>query len=241
MTIIQTPFPQATNPAIASYNYTDLAENTGVVLLYGGGVNVSGGATYRLDTKAFDPWHVRRGDNGDESNSGRYKIVQFTDSSDAIKFDLDFDTSPFNLPKDISGTIMVNVPYSFDPGVSTDVMSAYMKVYLRRVRNGSETDLDSKYTATQIAADDGTSYADGMFAVTFTTSQVHHFKRGDILRITVEIHAWRSAGSGTCAILVMTDPLARNVAATGGSNANDQITYTGGNALQVYIPFRIQT
>ena len=230
------PIPRET--AVANYNFNDVAQNTGVVVFFGGAMEDDSAQTYRLDENAFDPWHTRRGDNGDEENSGRFRIVTFTSGTSTSVLDLDFDTSAFNLPRTVNGNILVNIPWSFDPGVSTDKIEALAIVRLRRVRGGDETEIASGTSKTQGNLDDGVSFSDGMFSFTFAVTNAL-FKKDDTLRISVEIFVRRSAGSGSCAFLMMTDPLARDVAVTGGSSANDQIKYDGGRALRFLVPFKL--
>lgn len=71
--------------ALANYDYTDLAEGTGVVKLYGFNVNVSGAISFIL------------------SKNDIYSYTVETVGNDTVTFNL----SAFNLPKTVKGTAFV--------------------------------------------------------------------------------------------------------------------------------------
>lgn len=238
MASILQEFRQSQDPFVLSFNWVDAVTGLGYIQYYGGQTADSSGTNYILQAQAFDPWHVLRADNGDEDNSGRYNIYTLG-TSDASVADLDFDTGTFEITRKMVGTCTFNVPFGFDPGVSTDRFSLYIIGTVYRVRGGSETSVGTGTSSTLNNANDGVGVADGLVSWSFDLTETN-FKPGDLLRVNLNIHAWRSSGSGSCSIIIMTDPYARDVAATGGSSSNDEITYSGGRPLSFYLPFKVQ-
>lgn len=221
---------------IASYNYTDVAEGTGVIAFYGGGIATSGAVEYRLDSRQFDPWHHVRL-NGDETNSGRYAIAISSSSSYTKIHDLDFKTSAFNLPRTLNGTMHCQIPFAFDPQLSTDDLRLYAVANVIRLRDAVETQIATGTSEPQSTAVTSATVTDGMISFIVTIPKTK-FKKNDILQVTLEIWAQRFAGSGSHAVLIVTDPLARDVAAApGGTDPIDEVRYTGGRPLIFYIPF----
>ena len=104
--------------AIASYNYTDVADGTGVIVFYAIISQTSGSVDYHLVT-----------------DSSLY--------SDAVDIggdvDLDFDLTAFNLPRKVKGTAYVSIGLEAVGAGNT----IYATVQLRHVRGGTETNITS--------------------------------------------------------------------------------------------------
>jgi len=141
--------------AIATYDYTDLAEGTGIKTFYAGDMNLSGAVVYGLFTEPFTT------------------PVGETTAISSIHFDL----TPFNLPKTVANGI------------------AYFGCMIRGGASGGENiklviQLE-KSGADAITAITGKEYTQQAgqgeikrALVPLKCTQTH-FKKGDILRMTV--------------------------------------------------------
>lgn len=177
--------------AIASYPYTDLAENTGVQLFYGAAQATSAGTTYFIKT-----------------NQVYSKIIECS-STNAVRadyekvLDLDFDLTPFNAPQDIRGTAFFNFfmrVYWAGGGVA----DAYAIVRVRKWDGTTETEIADAQT-------DGTTSSSGTSEYNFVCLPLsiprHHFTPGENLRITIE--GWlKCENAGT--LRIGTDPMNRD-------------------------------
>lgn len=226
---------------IVSYDWTDLAEGTGIVVLYGGGLATSGAVSYRLDKNTFDPWHEGASSSGGGSEStGRHK--RFEQSKAAADgfiniFDLDFDTAQFNTPRTINGNMLCQIPFASTPYSSAGVPTSYVVVTVRKVTGGVETNLATGTSNT-------TTYqyiGDGTFSFNIDIPKTN-FKKDDILRINVMYYAKNNNGSAeSCAYLLCYDPLSRVVAAIDGSgSAFEKVGHSGNTAMKFHVPFRIE-
>lgn len=162
--------------AIVAYNYTDIAEGTGIVTFYGAS-NQSG-------------WFLTQ--NTLYSMSA---ATTFTGQTNGTLFNQDMDVT-FNLAKDIKGKLIANVPVAFDNstvGNKTPTIAVTVYHY-----DGS--------TATQLATASGSLTAtpastntpakDQVACIILTIAQ-KHFKAGHTLRINVTVTL---SGTGTGAV-----------------------------------------
>lgn len=136
---------------IASYNYTDLAEGTGVVNYYCVKSVSSEATTYMLTTLAT-PF---------PGNSGKFV------SSHAVNFDL----SPFNLPKVVKGTAIITGMLGF----SATTFQA--RAQIKKVSKGGTVTSISSEAATQDISADTQTFCVKMPLVTT------NFGKGDTLRL----------------------------------------------------------
>ena len=77
---------------IASYDFTEIAEGTGIVEYQGLTIGEGGSKTYILTTESI--WS----DN-----------IETTGSASTTSFDIDFDLTPFNLPRTVRGIFISQV------------------------------------------------------------------------------------------------------------------------------------
>ena len=91
------PLFTAQQPAIASYDYFDIAEGTGVKMFYGMAVDASGSETILTANQM---------DGGGEYNTNL--SYESFNSSDALDTEVLFAMTAFNTPKTINGTAYVN-------------------------------------------------------------------------------------------------------------------------------------
>jgi len=175
---INVRYRKDSEPSIASYNWTDIAEGSGVVTFY-----------------LFSHINDTTNGYGLTTSTGIYSNV--TGSAAALTagvgadIDIDFDIE-FNLPHQIKGKgyAVLSTQGSHNNATS----QVYYIVKLRKVSSGTETEIASGQTSTRTLS----------AAVTYITycvplnitSQVN-FKKGDILRITIEGYSTLPNGSGS--------------------------------------------
>jgi hypothetical protein len=144
--------------AIASYDYTDIAEGTGVVRFYLFSSQTSTAADYHLTSNA----------------------LYSNDLTIPGAADIDFDLSAFNLPKTIRGTAIAVVGYKLDGTLGPG--SAAIIFTVRKWDGTTETDI-AAVTSKTITVPDGQTYY-GIINVPITIP-LTHFKRGEILRLNL--------------------------------------------------------
>lgn len=100
---------------VASYDYVDIAEGTGVVLFYG-----------------FSDQGAAPGDGHSLTKS-----TPFSDTIETTAFNVDFDLSPFNLPQTIEGTAIVSFSWAQTLAAGTRFVTAT----IRKVIDGTPSDI----------------------------------------------------------------------------------------------------
>ena len=174
--------------SIASYDAVDLLSGTGYISLYGGKTDNG----YILSNIQFYSESI-----------GTYATC--TTTPDTLEITANFDVE-INRPIQLKGKMIVTTPLNLKLGQSNEIMNAYDKVYLKRVAT-------TLYTATGTTATTfDTNDTDGTPVVTNTEvdiSEVTRFKRGETLRVTVEVYAWQSTAGGTPAVVLYHDPRGR--------------------------------
>jgi hypothetical protein len=165
---------QAISNVLANYNFVDIASGTGYIDFYAGDT---------VDTKQLSNFTYYANTEFDAANAA-------AGSGDTVIFDHDFDTT-VNRPLDVRGVGIVNVPIR-NIGVAGNVIT-YVICKLRKYSSGVETDIVSN-TSTSKASLGGTTTAYWMLAVDLDVP-LTHFKVGDIMRLTIELHASNADGS----------------------------------------------
>lgn len=165
---------QSQSNIISSYNYTDIAEGTGVVIFYGYTTNESGTTTYRL------------------SSTPTYSNDIETLNTYTTKY---FYLAPFNLPKIIRGYADVICTAIIHPMTSDDVTFAFTAT-VEKWDGSTATTIGSATSETMTEPD----YGAGVFQaktlrVTINCSETH-FKIGEQLRLKFEMTITGSLASG---------------------------------------------
>jgi len=156
-----TIFTQQGGQAIASYNYTDLAEGTGVVIYYGLTNKDNAATNYMLSSQAI------------KSSSNSTNII-----TAGTNVNCNFDLTSFNIPKEIKGTA-----YYFGGICGYSGMTGYITVQIQKVSGGVESNCSSviqSETFTMGAGEGGGQFC--LMAIPLTQT---HFKKGDTLRLNV--------------------------------------------------------
>jgi hypothetical protein len=181
----------STGNAVASYDYYEIQEGTGIQIFYGWNSISSAGEAYNLGTQTF------------YSN----KIQNWTENATtSITVDNDYDLSPFNMPRSIQGTGVVTFTGKIQADIET--ASGAFTVKIRKVSGGVETEITSKTTqGVGDAAGCSSEYA--LFNLIMDIPDTS-FKRGDILRLTMQANATKTAGSNSFHVVYGQDPKNRD-------------------------------
>lgn len=144
---------------IASYDFTDIAEGTGVVDFYGISENLSGSTLYALTKNSIY--------SADIQSAG----TSWT-----------FNLSAFNLPKIIKGTAIIRFSAALT-GNQNNTMN--FDVAIQKVSDGTASAIGSASTATLTLPANGTTAKNYTIPISCTQT---HFKIGDNLRIVFTGH-----------------------------------------------------
>ena len=199
--------------AIASYDFINLVEGTGVIDFYAGkGTDNDGDDIYFLSSTVMPSK-----EGGIESSVA---------SGDAITISPVFELTPFNSPQVLQGTAIIKFTYAADQDHVSDVWE--LKVALNHFDGSTET---------EIAALDKRFYPGSGLDKTNETAVLTcpktHFKIGDILRLNVRVRQTTSTGSSNHIAALGHDPLDRDGTYITPSSTED---YT---QMKASIPFRV--
>ena len=160
---------QTQSSAIATYDYTDIAEGTGISAFYGG--NASGSTAWILT-----------------GNTSLYSATGFTVLNG---FDQNFDV-PFNMPKSIKGELLLQVPISLyaDPTYSS---TGYIVAKVVHYDGTTETIIGGPVTSPSKTNGGSGAWGGAMLVLKMTIAR-KHFKKGDILRLNI---VGTQSGTGT--------------------------------------------
>lgn len=175
--------------AIASYNYTDISEGTGIQVFYGCDSVNSVGTTYIATGKSL--W-----------SANTSTTVAGTTSGTMDKYiDADFDVT-FNTTKTIVGDAYVNMCFAINS--ATTPKTGYIIFKVRKYSGGVETDLGTVQSATLTGQSNATVWRPLNMKVAIAQTE---FVQGDILRLTVE--AWMQSSNANGFIKIYHDPKGR--------------------------------
>jgi hypothetical protein len=215
----------AQNNVLATYDYIDIAEGRGVILFKAFTSNTEGTTDYHLGTEDIYSSDI-------ETVSTDFTVgVPYTKV-----LDKDFDLTPFNLPRTIKGTAIINTCFCLvNSGGTGTTRFAYLIFKIRKYSGSTESEIASGQTDTVTY----TGYEEGstisLVTIPITIPQTH-FKKGDVLRLTIE--GWgRVDGSSTQKgkLYIGTDPMNRDGAQIKPSS-DDPTSIT---KLNLYLPFKL--
>lgn len=165
------------SPVLVNYNYTDIDEGTGTKLYYVSTCyNVTSGTANILLTQQIFAKDIE------------FSIENVNVEGDAAIFaDEDYDLTPFNIVKTLFGNAYLTITHSNKRhSLVSGFNTGYSKFIIKKVSGGVPTIIGSA----QVDGD-----GSGNVILEKQTIQIPltktHFKRGDILRLTIE--AWGTA------------------------------------------------
>ncbi len=160
---------------IASFSYTDVAEGTGVIRFLGASSKDQTTNDYFLSSATLASNDIN---------------TQASSSSDSEILDLDFDVI-FNRPQNMKGIVKVQIPLG---GRTTsgapNSWTVYAIVKLRKFDGSTESDIASSQSEVVSGGGGSVNVKESKMVnlAIDASSAVTHFKKGDILRITVSIN-----------------------------------------------------
>ncbi len=213
---------QSQQTAIASYDWIDIAEGTGIVALYAAGGGDDSATLYFL-TKNTSV--ISQTEKGEYWEAGGLNVTTVSD--------IDFDLSPFNHPTTIRGTILAAVAGGMTTAGSNNSATLYVTITVRKVNDAGESDIASEQSASH-------SWVTGDSLIQHFLTRVvipkTHFKKGEILRINVAHRTARGNGVGSAT------PTGSGFAFQPSNNNTEHFT-VGGNVYSsrtvFYVPFEI--
>ena len=216
MTIPNT-FRKSRENIIQSFNWTDIAEGTGIIKFYGF-KTASGG--YTLSKNQFYSDVIGIGGNYTADDNSFVKTI-----------DIDFDLE-LNMPQILKGTAFFNFCYKTN-NITTPISDKY-SIKLRKWDGTTETEIASVNSADLIS--DGLNFVCESLEIPKT-----HFKKGETIRITIEIWIKRNSTMDVNGIIFGTDPMNRKFSyssygdtITLNPSTDDPLSTT---RFEAYLPF----
>ena len=149
--------------------------------------------------------------------------------------DVDFDLSHFNKTQRIKGTAIINVPYAMQSTAGSAICDVYCIVKVRHGDGTTETVLGSAQTEplTSHATPGGIESSVANVKIVLTNKT---FKKGDVLRLTIEGWGKRTSGDLSQQMIIAHDPQNRDgTHVMPSTDTNDPTT----TKLMAFIPFEI--
>jgi len=219
-----TPKYQSQANAIASYDYVDLASGTGNEVFYFTLTEDPAGTDYYLSPEVIYSKSI-------ETSS----IVASATSFGSATLDWDFDLTPFNTPRTIygSGILQLGVVNYAETNVTADTVWNKVTINVYKVSGGTETLIGSATSPTSrtFAAVDNT-YQRFIYCFPIACARTP-FAIGDNLRVNYQLYLSGSGTGNTGACTIGHDPAARDGLYVSGSD-----TITNSN---ITLPFEIDT
>lgn len=202
--------------AIATYDYVDVAEGTGIVLYYGFVTEDSGGATYAISTNQTYTVSDKLYSSANTSGTSFTKIL-----------DMDFDLSTYNLPQRIKGTARFIYTLGVFSTSSSNSAQAYVTIKIRKWDGTTETEIANNTSQTETYPETAENWHTHNLEVPITS--LTHFKKGETLRVTIEVYAKRT-DSNERAITFYHDP----------QDLTDESAHGGDTTMfHLYIPYAL--
>ncbi len=201
-------------PAIASYDYVDIADGTGVIVFQG--------ATTKLVTTTSHFLTKSNIYSNDIESAGSINSAALTKV-----LDVDFDTSILNFSRIMRGTAIINIPMNISSSAT------YTGVLIVRISKWDGSTETLIATATSETIGPATGSLSKVMAVHLTLPETP-FKVGDAIRLGIEGWIQRTAGGVAGTLTIAHDPQNRD---------GTKITPTGDATLTTKlvanIPFEI--
>lgn len=209
-----------------TYDYKDLASGTGIIEFYPG----NAGTDFIL------------ADNKFYSEKTLSEAIQNASTGGWI-IDKDFDVM-LNLPRTLKGTCIVSVPIGVQSSNGGTTCTTYIKATLRKWDGVTETDIATATGTSWVTSPANPNMYDYNLTTLKMTIPSTHIKKGEYIRLTIELHGTCGAGN-PCYFFFGHDPMNR---ASSDYNAEEYpvggvftpLTFgTEPSILTAQIPFRI--
>ena len=211
--MIPTQFRTHGEPSIASYNYTDIAEATGIVeykgFKYVSGATLSG---HLLTTSSL--------------NSAKPDTSITCGAVSGTFLNADFDVM-FNMPRIIDGNMYAVIPLAMTDWTDKSARNCAVDVNVCHYDGTTETSMGRSSGGLYHASTSQTPEADRYTTLLIPLDRTH-FKKGEYLRI--KVHATYSKAGGDGSVFIGHDPADRAVTFVAG----DDLDHT---KMSFYTPF----
>ena len=211
-----------TPPIIASFDFQDIADGTGVVKFNGYTTRDSNGLSYALNRFAFFSNQI-------ETTVGP---TVFSATSFVKILDIDIDLGQFNASRIAEGRATIQTSFAVERTAGPGNLEMFIKYIIVKVSGGVETIIGTGQTETITRVSTGITKVFVTLDISLTRT---HFATGDSLRLTVEGWGRNNAGGDVSGkITIVHDPQDRD--GTVITPASDDFT----TKLDFYNPFKIQ-
>jgi len=230
MTIPET-FPSQPDNAIASYDYQDIEEGTGITIYY---------PMYGYDATSDEPLLSTKL----LPTSRRGKVTTVLDNSStsyATMLNETFPSQLFNTPRIVKGTAYAVIPMKFDPQVSDQIGAFKVTCTIYHSDGVTDTSIGQIVGPEVQSTPAGSSYP-VIFVFPITMTQ-KNFKIGDFIKVTLLAEVRRVSGTSTTPhFSIGHDPLNRD----GGNYASNRdltpsVSDFEQTRCEIHIPFKLLT
>jgi len=219
--MIPKKFLKSGEGAVASYNWTDIAEGTGLVQFYGGASGLEGDRIYIMHQ---DPFYTT------EKNGGSSK----SEATTSLLVDKTFSLEPFNSPRVLIGTAWVTFARTIGWQNNSGVVWEFWDVI--DIINVTTDEVLTTFTSEKFVTT-GT----GTGAQSKTEMRIHRFsistsslKKGEALGVRIRVYGKINTGTWNKNAYISYDPLNRDDGSFTPST-NEDIE----SVLRIKIPFKI--
>lgn len=187
---------------VANYNYTDIADGTGRISLYGFTHKETTTEKFALNTETSYSISV--------FSKGTTATAPYTTAEKDI--DLDFDLSPFNTPRRLKGKVRINGVFGGGTRASATAGEVYIIAKVRKWDGTTETEIANAQSQTLTTTTLQVNWA--VFNMEIDCPTLTNFKTGEILRITIEVWVKSVEGGEPMNGYFLHDPMNRIDAAS---------------------------
>ena len=220
MTEIPKILPSQPPLAIATYNYIDIEDGSGVVVLFGASHSEEGTITFFLSQNV--------------SYSNDVVINGLTTSATAVKIlDHDYDIT-FNQPRDMKGKVRAILSIGNGTTVAGKAHETFAIIRVRHWDGTTETEIANVQSDTMTRTVGANAPESQTMNVEIDVPTLQHFNRDETLRITVEIWGKSADGLDNNRSGYGLDPKDRN-----DPNSPSVIENIDTTVLEFHVPFRI--
>lgn len=209
-------FPLPGESAVASYDYEDIVDGSGIVLLQAIGFTDSTGETYGLSKNSL---------YGDPTETGSDPA---TEANFTIEKTLTFSSAIFNTPRTIKGIAYIDGTMGLVESGATDGFNAKITFTFYHYDGSTQTSIGSVTTETVESTHSSTKLQSFCLKTTLTQKL---FQIGEVLQIKVDVYLQKTGGTSNNQLFLAFDPMGNDT--THISSTNNQTT------LRFLVPFKI--
>lgn len=179
-----------TSQIVASYDYQDIIDGTGIITLYPFVARNNTGTIYRMDNRIL----------GTELEGTGHAVT----TTDTEVFNLDFDTKEFVQNRTIEGLSMLRLPLQVQPDVSNQIITATITINLYKYDGTTETLIGT--SATTRLTETGSNFKTKITLIEVNCARTQ-IKRGEQVRLNIVLNAQITTGAtDSCDIAIGHSP-----------------------------------